>query len=215
MDLSIVNIGLTILAGVTSVASPCVLPVIPIIVTGSGEDNRYRPLLLVAGLSITFVIMGVISSIFGAFIAGKILYIEKAIGILITLFGVLMILDINLFKNISFLSNYQERSKGIWSGFFLGLALGIIWIPCIGPVLSGVLALVATDGRLATGVFFLALYSIGFSIPVLVAGYGSQIFRTKVQTVMKHQKVIRYISGGVLILFGFFIFKNGMLGFAF
>jgi cytochrome c-type biogenesis protein len=124
-----------------------------------------------------------------------------------------MLFDINLFKKLVFPSKLQVRSEGTFSGLFLGLALGIIWIPCIGPVLSGVLALVATQGKMASGAFLLAVYSIGFSIPILIAGYGSHFFRRKISVVQKHPLLIRFFSGGLLIAFGIYIFKQGLLSF--
>ncbi len=214
MDISLANIFLTLLAGLTSVASPCVLPVVPIIVTGTTEDHRLRPLLIVFGLSVSFITMGVISAMFSAVIAGRIFYIEKIIGSTIVLFGILMFFNVNLFKKLTFFSKVQIFSKGRWSGFLLGLSLGIIWIPCIGPILSGVLALVATQGIVASGIVFLVMYSIGFSIPILVAGYGSQLFRQKITIVQKHPLMIRALNGGLLVVFGIYITKHGMLGFS-
>jgi len=215
MDISLTNILLTVLAGITSVASPCVLPVIPIIVTGSDKDHRFRPLLIVLGLSFSFILMGVISASFGSLVAGKMMAIEKAAGVIIVLFGVLMIFDINLFKRITIFNRLQSSSGGSLSGLFLGVTLGIIWIPCIGPILSGVLAMVASQGQIAQGSVMLAFYSLGFAIPILIAGYGSQFFRQRISGVMKYQRLIRYISGGVLIVFGIYIFRNGLLGFGF
>jgi cytochrome c biogenesis protein CcdA len=215
MDITLGNILLTFLAGITSVASPCVLPVIPIIVTGTSEDYRHRPLLIVLGLSIAFILMGIVSTLFGSLVAGRILYIEKAVGLLIVLFGALMLFDINPFKKITLLSRFQGGSGGRWSGLIMGLALGIIWIPCIGPMLSGVLALVAGKANLATGIVLLAIYSLGFSIPMLLAAYSSQFFRQKIAVVQKYPLVIRFISGTILILFGLYIFQQGLVSFGF
>lgn len=215
MDISATNILLTVLAGITSVASPCVLPVIPIIVTGSDRDHRYRPLLIVLGLSAAFISMGVVSSVFGSLVTGKMLIIEKVAGVVIAVFGVLMLFDINLFKRITVFNRIQTRSGGTLSGLFLGLTLGVIWIPCIGPILSGVLALVASQGKVLQGTILLSFYSLGFSIPILIAGYGTQFFRQRVGGIMKYQRVIRYFSGGILIIFGIYIYRNGLLGFGF
>jgi cytochrome c-type biogenesis protein len=215
MDISITTIFLTAIAGITSVASPCVLPVIPIIVTGTNEDYKHRPLLIVLGLSMAFILMGIVSTLFGSLIAGRILYIEKAIGILIGLFGILMLFGINLFHNITFLTRFNSLSNGRWSGFLLGFSLGVIWIPCIGPMLSGVLALVASEGKLGNGIFLLVIYSVGFSIPMLLAAYSSQFFRQKVATIQRHTLLIRFVSGGILIIFGVYIFRQGLLNFGF
>jgi len=74
-----------------SVLSPCVLPVIPIIVTGTEKDHFLRPVSIVSGLASTFILMGILSSVAGSFIAGKMLFIERGAGIVILIFGVLLV----------------------------------------------------------------------------------------------------------------------------
>jgi len=214
MDITLTSILLTIVAGFVSVASPCVLPILPIIVTGTSEDQKYRPFLIVIGLAIAFISMGVVSTLLGDLIAGKFLYLEKVAGIVIVLFGILMFFNINLFKKVTILNRLQSNSKGNLSGLFLGLTLGLIWIPCIGPVLSSVLMSVASQGNLVNGIIMLSFYSLGFAIPMLFAGYSSQLFRQKIVFFREHPSLVRYISGGVLILFGIIIFNNGLLAFS-
>jgi cytochrome c-type biogenesis protein len=211
IDLSFQNGAAAFVAGLLSVASPCVLPVIPIVVTGGGKDHKLRPLLVVLGLSFSFVLMGVISSLFGSVITSKMRYVEWVAGVLIAVFGVLMLLDINPFKKLSLFNKMKTNYTGLFSGFLLGATLGLVWIPCIGPMLSGVLAMVATDGQLASGVLLLLIYSAGFSVPMLIAGYFTQFFRTKVRAVSAKGNAVRYISGILLIAFGVFITQGGVL----
>jgi len=212
LDLTITTMAMTVFAGIASIASPCVLPVVPIIVTGTETDHKHRPLLIVLGLSCSFMAMGLITSLFGGAIAGVMPLLEKAAGILIIVFGVLMLFDVNLFKKLTLFSNIQSSSRGRWSGLIMGLTLGLVWIPCVGPMLAGVLTLVATDGRLSTGVILLACYSLGFAIPMLLLGYASQSVRQKIKQVNAHPLAIRLISSGLLIVFGFFILTKGMMG---
>jgi cytochrome c-type biogenesis protein len=210
-----INAALVFVAGMASVLSPCVLPVVPIVVTGSADDHRLRPVLVVSGLAVTFVAMGVVSSLFGSAIGSKMVYVEKAAAILIALFGLLLIFNVNLFKHLSFISNVMGKTRGRLGGFLLGLTLGVVWIPCVGPMLSGVLALVATQGKIATGVFLLLVYSLGFALPMLVAGYASQFFRTRFRKIGKFPLVVNVASGATLLALGTFIFFRGMTGFWF
>ena len=202
---------MAVFAGFASIASPCVLPVVPIIVTGTQKDHKYRPLLIVAGLSFSFMAMGAITSIFGGAVAGAMPVLEKVAGIVVIIFGVLMLLDINLFKKLSLFNRVQTPSSGRWSGLLLGLTLGLVWIPCVGPMLSGVLALVASEGKLSSGLVLLAFYSLGFAIPMLLAGYASQSVRQKIRMINSHPLAIRLVSGGLLIGFGIYILTTGML----
>lgn len=213
MELNFTNLFLTFLAGLTSVANPCVLPVLPIIMTGTKEDHRLRPVLIVVGLTVTFIVMGIVTTLFSSLIAGRILYIEKVVGIIVGIFGALMLFEVNPFMHLSFANRLQFHAKGRYSGLILGLSLGVIWIPCIGPILSGVLGLVAVQGKLAQGIFLLLVYSAGFSIPMLIAGYVSQAFRQKLVSVGNHPLLVRFISGTILIAFGVYIYLFGLIGF--
>ena len=205
MDIGIMSIIMSIAAGIASVASPCVLPVIPIVVTGTEDEHYLRPVFVVLGLSVTFILMGIIASLFGSFLAGKMYYIEKIAGVLIVFFGILMIFDINIFKKLTILSHFQNVSKGRLSGLFLGMTLGIVWIPCVGPLLSSVLATVAAEGQVVKGIILLTFYSLGFSIPVLIAAYSAHFFRNRVRFIMNKPFAVRWISGGILIIFGLYI----------
>jgi cytochrome c-type biogenesis protein len=213
MELSLASLGLALVAGLASILSPCVLPVVPIIVTGTDKDSRWRPLAIVSGLALTFMAMGVATSIAGAAIAGKMLYIEKAAGALILVFGILMFLDVNIFKKMGFFQRFQSKGPGagLLGGLLVGASLGLIWIPCVGPMLSGVLALVATEGKILQGVILLGIYSVGFAIPMLVAAYASHWFRTRFRAVQRFPMALRLFSGTVLVLFGLYILTQGLM----
>ena len=218
MDLTIMNIILAFSAGLASILSPCVLPVVPIIVTGRENESRFRPLLIVAGLAVTFILMGILSSIFGSFIAGKMVYLEKGAGILILVFGLLMLADVNLFKYITVFNNIsgnKPRTGGAIEGLILGLSLGLIWIPCVGPMLSSVLATVATSGKIVTGIILLSVYSAGFGIPMLIAGYAGSLFRDRFGGLKKFPGALRIVNAAVLVIFGLYILLHGMVGIGF
>jgi cytochrome c-type biogenesis protein len=210
-----INILLVFAAGFASVLSPCVLPVLPIIVTGNSNDHKWRPILIVSGLALTFILMGVLSSIFGAAVGSSIRSIEKIAAVVIALFGVMLILNINLFKHLSFFSSFAQKSKGRYGGFVLGFTLGIIWIPCVGPILSSVLAIVATQGNVVSGIILLFVYSIGFAVPMLVAAYASQIFRNRFKSLGKYPIAVNLISGVILLALGITIFFKGIVAFNF
>ncbi len=210
-ELSLATVAMTFVAGLASVASPCVLPVVPIIVTGTEADHRTRPLLVVAGLSAGFIAMGALTALFGGALAPFMPVVEKLSGAVIILFGVLLIFGCNLFKKISVFNRIGPAAGGRWSGLVLGLTLGLVWIPCVGPMLSGVLTLVAARGSFSTGILLLAIYSLGFAVPMLLAGYASQTVRGKLRAVNAHPLAVRVVSGLILIAFGVAILNLGML----
>ncbi len=213
MELGLASAGLAFVAGLASILSPCVLPVVPIIVTGTDKDSAWRPVAIVLGLALAFMAMGVATSIAGAAVASKMLYIEKAAGALIILFGLLMFLDVNIFKKMSFFQRFQARGpgSGLLGGLLVGASLGLIWIPCVGPMLSGVLALVATEGKILQGVILLGIYSVGFGLPMLIAAYFSHWFRTRFKAMARFPMALRLFSGTVLVLFGLYILTQGLM----
>src|SRR5512133_2043051 len=181
MDLGLSALALAFGAGLASVASPCVLPVVPIIVTGTAEDHRWRPALVVAGIAASFIAMGVVTSVFGAAVGPALPSLEKGVGALVVLFGLLLLADVNVFKRLTLLQRVRAPGGGRWSGLLLGLSLGLVWIPCVGPMLSSVLATVAAEGTLAAGVVLLLVYALGLSVPMLAVGYGSQALRQPIR----------------------------------
>lgn len=211
MELGLSTLALTFGAGLASVASPCVLPVVPLIVTGTAEEHRSRPALVVVGIALSFVAMGVLTSLFGAVIGPALPALEKAVGVLVLVFGLLLLADVNLFKRLGWLQRVQPSVGGRWSGLVMGLSLGLVWIPCVGPMLSSVLATVAAEGTLSAGVLLLLVYSAGFAVPMLLVGYGSQALRRRIRAISGRPLVVRWASGLLLVAFGLVILDKGML----
>ncbi|MBN2654992.1 MAG: cytochrome c biogenesis protein CcdA [Nitrospirae bacterium] len=213
MEFSLLNIMIAVGAGLASVLSPCVLPVVPVIMAGADHKDRIRPLLIVLGLSITFMAMGAVSSLFGHMLAGKARYIELGAGIIILLMGLMIIFDMSIFKRLFMLSNIQVNTEGRFSGLIIGLALGLIWVPCVGPVLSSILAMAGTSGQVAKGIGLLGFYSIGFSIPLLIIAYSSQLIQNRLKSIIKKQSILRYATGGILAAYGLYIIIAGNIAF--
>jgi cytochrome c-type biogenesis protein len=211
VDLGLGTLALSFGAGLASVASPCVLPMLPIVVAGRADEHRARPALVVAGVAASFVAMGVVTSVFGGAIAPVMPRLEKLVGVVVVLSGLLFLADVNVFKRLSWLQGIRAGGTRPWSGFVLGASLGLVWIPCVGPMLSGVLATVAARGSLGTGVTLLVAYSAGFALPMLAVGYGSQVVRSRVRAVTAHPVAVRVASGLLLVAFGLVILQKGML----
>lgn len=202
-------------AGFASVLSPCVLPVLPIVASGTEKDHKLRPLLIALGLSIAFVTMGVISSLAGGWLAGKMRTIEMIAGVLVIAIGISFLIGIDLFKSVTFFQRFAVKpNQNPLSGLVLGAALGLVWIPCVGPFLSSILATVASQGSLGRGVVLLLIYSLGFSIPILAAGYASRWFRLRTQGLRTHATLVRVASGILLIALGGYILLYGSYGLA-
>lgn len=213
MDFSIVTLVMAIGAGLASVLSPCVLPVIPIIMAGAEREDRLRPLIVVSGLALAFMTMGAISSLFGALLIGKTRYIEIGGSAVIVLMGLMVMFDMSFFKRFYQLSNMQVKGEGRIGGLILGMSLGVIWVPCVGPFLSSTLTMVATSGQLASGIILLGFYSLGLAIPMLIVGYSSQLLQNRIKGLLRHQVILRYVTGGTLVTFGLYSIIKGNIAF--
>jgi len=97
---------------------------------------------------------------------------------------------------------------GIVSGFLLGFAFAFGWTPCIGPILTSVLALAATKDTIGEGVLLLAFYSAGLAIPFLLTAVGIGRFLKFYQRFRKHLHTVEVFSGVLLLAIGGLIFFN-------
>jgi cytochrome c-type biogenesis protein len=97
---------------------------------------------------------------------------------------------------------------GIWSGFLLGFAFAFGWTPCIGPILTTVLALAAQSDTIARGVLLLAVYSAGLAIPFLLAALGIVQFLKFYQRFRKYLHAVELFSGLLLLFVGGLVFFN-------
>ncbi len=199
-------------AGILSVLSPCILPLLPAVLATSAGKNKLRPLAIVLGVSISFTIMGIVSSAFGAIFTAYTEQLKIIAEILILIMGFALLLDISLFNAFSkFPLLGKMNEEGSISGFLLGLSLGVLWIPCVGPILGSILTMVALEGDAATGALTLSIYSLGFAIPMLLLAYSAHFTSSKIRVISKWDRVFKKGAGIVLILVGLYmIYQNNL-----
>ena len=193
-------------AGVLSVLSPCVLPLLPAIMAYSSERGKLRPLAIVIGLCISFTAMGVIFSAFGSVVYAYRGYMETIAEITIIALGIVMLFDLPVFDRLSALAPQlapqTTQGEGLFGGLLLGLSLGIVWMPCLGPLIGSVLMTVIPEGDILYGGTVLFIYSLGLAIPMLGIAYATSTLTGHVRGLSRHSMAIRRIAGGVLILIG-------------
>jgi cytochrome c-type biogenesis protein len=213
------SIFLVFLAGMATVMTPCILPILPLVLSGS-VGSRMRPLAIVTGMSITFTTMGILVSAVASFSFFAEYLRWFSIFFIIGMGAVLFDDDINegyvrissLILNsagerISFPEKLSSRAAGdgIPGGLFLGMSLGIVWIPCAGPILGAVLAYAAGStgaGNLLHGVILLLVYSLGAGIPMLIIAYSGKSISGKIKWFVKRAPFFKKLSGLILILSG-------------
>ncbi|TFH03584.1 MAG: cytochrome c biogenesis protein CcdA [Methanosarcina sp.] len=200
-------------AGVVSVLSPCILPVIPAVFAYSTEKGKFRPLAIVSGLSLSFTSMGIVTSLFGATLTAYLGYLNIFAEALLITMGVSLLFDLNIFNvfgNFSSLAN--SKKEGLFGGLLLGLSLGIVWLPCVGSVLGSILTMVAVSGKITYGALMLFIYSIGFSIPMLFVAYSASFSSTRLQKVSKYGFPLKKAAGLIVLGVGFFMVYQNHFG---
>lgn len=207
---------LALLAGVLTSISPCSLSSVPLIIgyvggTGNNDPKKaFRLSLTFAlGMAVSFTALGVIASMLGMLIgtAGSWWYI--ALGILMVLMA-LQIWEVYNFIPSTYLTS-KNTKKGYIGAFLTGILGGVFSSPCATPVLIVLLGIVAKSGNIAWGVLLLFFYSVGHSFLVLIAG-TSMGFVKKITASNKYgvfSEVLKYITGGVILLIGFYMFYLG------
>jgi len=108
------------------------------------------------------------------------------------------------------MQNVGGKSPGMISGFLLGFAFALGWTPCIGPILTTVLAIAATREKVTEGVILLTLYSLGLAIPFLLTAIGIGRFMKFYQKFRRHLHTVEVFSGVLLLAIGALIFGNGL-----
>jgi cytochrome c-type biogenesis protein len=208
MDASTVTPIAVFFAGMISVLSPCVLPLLPAILAYSTGRGRLKPLAIVLGLSISFTLMGIVTSAFGSAVGPYLQYLNILAEIVIIVLGLVMLFELDLFSHLGRLSNIQVQEKGLTGGLILGISLGIVWIPCVGPILGAVLTMVAMERSITNGALMLLVYSMGFAIPMLTIAYSANISTKRLGKLAKYDVMIKKIAGLVLIVVGLWMAYN-------
>ena len=196
-------------AGILSVLSPCILPLLPAVLATSAGKSKFRPLAIVLGVSISFTVMGVVTSAFGAVFHTYTGQLKILAEILILILGFALLFDISLFNSFSkFPLLGKMNDEGPVSGFLLGLSLGVLWIPCVGPILGSILTMVALEGNATTGALTLSIYSLGFAMPMLFLAYSAHYSSSKIRFISKWDVVFKKGAGIVLILVGLWMIRQ-------
>src|SRR6185436_1886563 len=172
--------------GLVSFLSRCVLPLVPgylSIISGYSLDQLkgntqdaglkrsvlINSIMFIIGFSITFIALGAGATWIGFFLKTRLQILYRIAGLIIIVFGlhVLGIFKINaLYQDKRFHS--VKKPRGAWGVLVLGLAFAFGWTPCLGPILSGILAIAASQETVMKGVFLLVVYSLGLGVPFLL-----------------------------------------------
>jgi cytochrome c biogenesis protein CcdA/thiol-disulfide isomerase/thioredoxin len=205
----IVLIGFAVLAGAGTALSPCVLPVLPALLSAGGLGGRRRPLGIVLGLSITFTVTIVgVASVVGGVGLGSDPLRDLAIAVLLA-FGVALILpglSDRIEAPLSRLARFGPRSTGdgFGSGLLVGGALGFVYTPCASPILAAVISVSAASGRT---VALAIAYAGGSAVVLLLLTLGGRSLFERVRRAGRGPTLQRAL-GAVMVLTAVAILTN-------
>ncbi|MDH0519507.1 cytochrome c biogenesis CcdA family protein [Achromobacter xylosoxidans] len=209
MTLGLGSYGFGLLAGVVSTLSPCVLPIVPILIGSAINSHRHGPLVLAAGLALSYAIVGT-----------ALVWAGASLGIDTTIFRGLGATVLGLLGVVLMFSALQQRFSSLTSGignagnnllsriqldglpgqFVVGLVLGVVWSPCVGPTLGAAIVLASQGTNLAQAGSMMAVFGVGAALPLVALAYVSRtaLGRTRSKLVQAG-KVGKVLMGAVML----------------
>lgn len=177
--MSLATLGLALLAGILSVLSPCVLPLLPIVLGTAASEHRLGPVALAVGLALSFVAIGIFVATIG-FAAGLDTDVFRmAAGVLLVLIGLVLVIP-RLGEAVATIASpvsswvsarFGNRSAtGLSGQFGVGMLLGAVWSPCVGPTLGAAAVLASQGKNLGQVAATMLAFGVGAALPLLLLG---------------------------------------------
>src|SRR5229473_7835544 len=171
----LVLLGIGFLAGVITAVSPCVLPVLPIILAGGASGGARRPFAIIGGLVASFTLFTLAAaSILSALGLPQDFLRNAAIALLFVLAATLLVPQLGVLLERPFAFLTRRRAGDLGGGFLLGVSLGLVFVPCAGPVLATITVLAAERRVGLDSVLLTLAYSLGAAGPMLLIALGGQ-----------------------------------------
>lgn len=213
----------SLLAGILTFLSPCILPLIPPYMSyisgvciADMNDKKYKfhiiltSLLFIAGFCFVFIIAGLfISSYIGEILSSS--YFRYFSAFIIILFGIYFLLPLKLkakfrFLNLTFTPNLKHNAFGFFSPFVLGMGFSIGWSPCVGPILASILSLSIQSPNIA--LYLMLSYCIGLGLCFLLVAIFISIALDFLKKLNAFVSLIEIFSGIFLLCIGILILLN-------
>jgi cytochrome c biogenesis protein CcdA len=181
--LSLPQLGLSLGAGSLTTLSPCVFPILPLVLGGALQGNRFAPLAMGAGMIASFAAIGMALGALGPALgidadsvrtAGAVMLIAFALVMLVPALGTRFTQWMLPIASSANAASARLDSGSLFGALLLGGVLGLVWSPCSGPLLGSALTLVASEGGVARGGLVLGIFGLGAAIPLVAVAYASR-----------------------------------------
>jgi cytochrome c biogenesis protein CcdA/thiol-disulfide isomerase/thioredoxin len=191
-----VLIGIGLAAGFITAISPCVLPVLPIVFAGGATGGRRKPFAIIAGLILSFTAF----TLFGVWLLRTLglpedLLRKVAIALLFLVAATLLFPKVEEVVQRPFLRMTRRPSGDLGGGLLLGASLGLVFVPCAGPVLAAITVVGATQDVGLRAIVLTLAYAVGAAIPMLLVAFGG---RAGMNALRPHAHRIRQVLGVVV-----------------
>lgn len=218
MDFGLGVYGLSLAAGTLSTLSPCVLPLVPILLAAAIAAHRLGPVALAGGLALSFTGIGAIIASLGAGLDLDPGLFRSAAALLLIAFGAIL-LSTSLQQRFAVATSGLSGAghgllarmsvDGLPGQFVLGLLLGLVWSPCVGPTLGGAVTLASQGRNLAQVSVLMALFGLGAGLPLIVLGLTSRQAMAHCRgKLLAAGKLGRQLLGGVMLALGTLILSG-------
>ena len=196
----LILLGVTFVAGVITSLSPCMLPMLPLILAGSASStDRKRPYVIIVGLVLSFTFFTLAGgALLSALGLPEDLLRDLAIAAMLVLAASLLSRRFAwlLERPLLFLTRRRPSADG--NGLVLGLSLGLVFVPCAGPILAAITVLSATGDVGLRLVLVTAVYALGVAIPMLAIAIGGQRLTSGIKLLRTHAASTRMVAGFLL-----------------
>lgn len=200
--------GLAFIEGLALIASPCILPVLPLVLSASVDGGKARPFGIITGFVLAFSLFALASkSLVNAFgVDPEIL--KTASLILLALFG-LTLLSSSLSNAFSRMTQKvsalgagigQHGNQGFLSGIVIGVLIGLVWTPCAGPILASVLVQVIRQTGGMESLIILMFFSAGAAFPMLAIALMGRKILGKIGFITSRTEILRKCFGCIILL---------------
>lgn len=212
------SLALSLLAGSLTTLSPCVFPLLPLVLGGAVQRNRLAPLAMGLGMVLSFAGIGMLVGALGPALGIDPEHIRQTGGWLLVAFGLVMLIPALNERFSTWLlplasqantagSKLDQGSLG--GAMLLGALLGLIWSPCSGPLLASALTLVASEGGILRGGLILGIFGTGAAIPLVAVAYASRSgFNRARGWVLGHIGALKIGFGLLILLVGIAILSG-------
>jgi cytochrome c biogenesis protein CcdA/thiol-disulfide isomerase/thioredoxin len=199
-------LALTYLAGVLTILSPCILPVLPFVFSRAQKSFIKSGVPLLLGMCVTFSLLSAAALISGEWI-GRASEVGRTVAmILMAAFGLSLLfpeISEKLFQPLTRVGSRLGQgasADGIWGSFVIGVSTGLLWAPCAGPILGLVLTGAATQGQLSRSVGLLLAYSLGAATSLALALVAGNRFLGALKKSLGADRVIKRFLGAAVLL---------------